>query len=137
MKLKQLYDKTNDDRKFNAQFVKILQIKQGHTAKGLAYVAAQTYSTKVRLANGDIVVNSSPSKYVTMITFVSRKLDVHVACSCNDNAFRWETSNSYKNAAEIEYSNGAPPDITNSAYRPGLCKHTVSLYLRIKPKLPS
>ncbi len=76
------------------------------------------------------------NEYLAMITFVDKALHVHVSCSCDDLTYRYEFSNSLKNAGEIEYSNGEPSDITNPLYKPSLCKHLYQLYLKIQPKLP-
>lgn len=133
--LDQLYQRTTEDRKQRAQYVKLMQTKVGHTELGLGFIAARTYSTYKVNNQGQLVRNINPQHYVSMIVFLDRKLHVHVSCSCGDNCFRWETANSYKNAAEIEYSNGEAPNITNPRYNPGLCKHLTRLYESIRPRL--
>ncbi len=135
--LRQLFKRTTEDRKQRAMYVKVLQMKTGHTKEGLGFVAAKTRSTHIVNGDGKLVRNPKPTTYVSMIIFIDRKLNCHVSCSCDDNLYRWEYANAGKNAAEIEYSNGEPPIYTNPGYKPGLCKHLVSLYLKIQPKLPS
>src|ERR1700737_672289 len=134
--LKQLARYTSDDRKDRAKFVKVLKMKTGYHANGLGFVAAMTYSTHTINAEGYRVKNMSPNRYVVMFTFIDKKLHVHASCSCADNTFMHEFANAAKDASEIEYSNGEPPDIKNPTHRPGLCKHAYSLYLKIQPKLP-
>lgn len=137
LNLRQLANKTTDLRKINSRYVKIKgRPKTGYDSEGHAYIAAQTYSTHVVTEKGVVLRNPSPSKYVTMITFVNKKLDCKVSCSCADNMFRWEVANWYKNASEIEYSNGERPRITNPRLNPGLCKHLFYLFLKIQHKLP-
>lgn len=137
LNLKQLMARTDAERKQRAQYVKILKLKAGYTSHGQGFVSAQTYSRFKVDQSGKLVRNTEPTKYVSVIVFLNRKLQCKVACSCDDNMFRWEFANSEKGASEIEYSNGQPPVVTNPAYKPGLCKHLVALVEAIKPKLPS
>lgn len=46
-----------------------------------------------------------------------------IACDCGNALFMWEVSDALKGAADIIYSNGAFPIITNPSLRPGCCKH--------------
>lgn len=135
--LAQMFNKTESGRKDRALQVQVLRLKTGYTEDGFGYVAAQTYSRYRVDPKGKLVLNKSGNKYVTVVTFLDKKLHCLVSCSCGDNTFRFETANSYKNAAIIEYSNGAAPNTTNPNYKAGLCKHLCSLYLKIKPKLPA
>ena len=135
--LRQIFKRTSEDRKQRALYVKILQMKTGHTPEGLGFVAAKTYSEYNVNAQGELVRNPSKTRYISQITFIDRKLHCHVSCSCDDNLFRWEYANTHRNASEIEYSNGEPPIDTNPGFKPGLCKHLAALYLKIQPKLPS
>jgi hypothetical protein len=134
--LKQLYARTDEERKQRATYVQIVAMKTGYTNEGLGYVAAKTFSRYKVGPDGKLKRNTVPNHYISMITFQNKKLQAVLSCSCDDNLFRWEVANSYKGASEIEYSNGAAPDTTNPNYRPGMCKHLVSLYLKIQPKLP-
>lgn len=135
--LSQLYRQTTGDRKQRATYVRILKTKAGYNKAKQGFVAAQTFSRFKVNDKGEIVRNATPNKYVTLITFLDNKLHVHIACSCSDTCFRWEVANSFKGGAVVEYSNGAAPDTTNPAYKIGMCKHLVALYLKIKPKLPA
>lgn len=133
---KQLYYRTTRERKERVQYVRIIRIKMGHNRQGLGYVAAKTYSKYKVRADGMVVKNKNRRDYLTMITFLNRKLQCIVSCSCGDNTFRWEVANTYKEASEIEFSNGEPPLITNPTFKVGMCKHIAALYLKIKPQLP-
>src|SRR6185503_16112578 len=136
LNLKQLVRHTDDGRKQRARYVKLVGLKTGHLRSGLGYVASKSRSTHRVDANGKIVRTVDPQTHITVITFIDRKLNVHCACSCEDNTFRWEYANTVKNASEIEYSNGEPPTTTNPRLRNSLCKHMVALVDRIRPKLP-
>lgn len=134
--LKQLYQRTTPERKDRAQYVRIIKVKMGHTKQGLGYVACRSYSRFKVGADGRLKRNEDPTHYVTMFTFLNKKLQCIASCSCGDNTFRFEVSNSYKGAAEIEFSNGEPPLTTNPTFKVGMCKHMTSLYKKIQPKLP-
>jgi hypothetical protein len=134
--IKQLAALTTKDRKQRSTYVKIAQNKIGHNKQGLGFIAAKTYSSHTVNNKGNIVPNPSPIHYVSVITFLDKKLHVHVGCSCDDNLFRYEFANTDKDASEIEYSNGEPPDTMNPQLVPGLCKHLYRVYLSIKNKLP-
>jgi hypothetical protein len=135
--LKQLEARTTRERKIRAQYVKIVRMKTGHTPEGLGFVAAQTYSKWIVNRQGKLVPNPNKHYYISQITFINKKLKVHVSCSCDDNLYRWEYANSDKEAAVIEYSNGEMPSTTNPLLKAGLCKHLVALVTQIRPKLPS
>jgi hypothetical protein len=134
--LKSLMARTDEHRKQRAAYVKIIKTKIGHNKLGQGYIAAQTYSTHKVGADGRMVRNTNKHRYLTMLTFVDKKLHVVASCSCGDQTFRWEWANTQKGAAEIEYSNGEPPTTTNPTFKIGLCKHQVALVNLIKPKLP-
>lgn len=134
--LKQLVARTDPERKQRATYVKIIKMKTGHNSEGRGVVLAQSYSRMKVNSEGRLVRNASPERYMSGIVFLNTKLQVHVACSCLDNTFRWEWANANKGASEIEYSNGEPPNTTNPMYKTGLCKHLVALVERIAPKLP-
>lgn len=138
--LQQIIRRTTGLRKSNAKYVRLVKLTTGHWKvgpdKGLGYVAAQSYSTHVQDAHGVVTRNPDQTRYVTVITFIDSKLHVRCSCSCPDFLYRWEVALNNKGAAEIEYSNGALPNITNPQMRPASCKHLVCLYERIKNKLP-
>lgn len=134
--IKQLAKRTSEDRKQRALYVKIIAMKAGRTPEGLGFVAAKTYSTHTVNSKGELVRNPSPTRYVSMITFIDKKLHCKVSCSCDDLLFRWEFANAEKEAGDIEYSNGEAPNTTNPELKPSLCKHIMALYTKIQPKLP-
>jgi len=135
--LKQLLNRTDPERKQRAIYVKVIRAKFGrHKDSGNAFIAAQTYSRMRVSADGRLVRNTDPHRYLTMFTFVDKKLNVIASCSCGDQTFRWEWANANKGASEIEYSNGEPPNVTNPTYKVGMCKHQVALLEFIRPKMP-
>ena len=136
LNLKRFMAKTDDERKQRARYVKLVGVKTGHLKNGLGYVACKSYSTHKVNAKGKLVRTQSPNHHVTVMTFIDKKLNVHCACSCEDNTFRWEFANTAKDAAVIEYSNGEAPSTTNPKLRNSLCKHMVALVEYIRPKLP-
>ncbi len=91
-------------------------------ATKLPLAAAQVYSLD-RNADGSRKIH----KYVTSILF-RRTKKVKVSCSCHDFMYRFEWVLWKKGAADIVYSNGETPDITNPGYLGGCCKHLVALW---------
>lgn len=136
MTLSQLAARTTMDRIERARHVKLLQTKIGHNAEGQGFIAAQTTTTRKVDPHGRLVRVTSGSKYVTMITFVDKKLHCIVSCSCDDNLFRWEVANTKRKASEIEYSNGENPVVTNPKLNPGLCKHLYAVFVSVRSRLP-
>lgn len=134
--LKQFFQRTDRDRQARARYVKITGMKTGHLKSGLAYVASKSHSTHRINSEGKLVRTVNPTQHITVITFINSKLHVHVACSCEDNTYRWEWANTQKGAAVIEYSDGSPPDYNNPRYRASMCKHMVALTLKIIDRLP-
>ena len=134
--LKQFMRKTDRERHNRSAYVRIVGMKTGRFQNGLGYVASKSYSTHKVNAQGKMVRIPKPQHHVTVITFIDKRLHVHCACSCEDNTFRWEFANTQKDASEIEYSNGEPPNTTNPTMRTSLCKHMVALVNKVRPKLP-
>lgn len=135
--LPQIIRRTNRFRKEGAKYVRILDLKKGYNSLGQGFIASSSYSTHILGADGRPYVNRDAHKYVTVITFLDKKLHVNVSCSCSDFKFRWETALSYKGAAEIEYSDGSPPDNTNPQYKTATCKHLYALWeKKLAGKIP-
>jgi hypothetical protein len=129
--------KANRLRKENAKYVRIIDVKKGYNSLGQGFIASSSYSTHIIGNDGRPHINTSPNRYVTVITFLDKKLHVSCACSCDDFKYRWETALSYKGGAEIEYSDGSAPDSTNPKYTAACCKHLISLYERkLAGKIP-
>jgi hypothetical protein len=126
--LPQIVRRTNKFRKAGAKYVRILDVKKGYDSKGRGFIASSSYSTHIIGPDGRAYVNRNAQKYVTVITFLDKKLHVHVSCSCSDFLYRHEWVLAEKGAAEIEYSDGSPPDVTNPQHRVGQCKHLIALY---------
>lgn len=138
MKILELYRRTSDERRYLAQFVRLKEMKSGRLEDGTAFVAAHSESMKRIDKHGFLVPVPARDRktYVSAIVFIDKKLNVKVGCSCLDNLFRWEYSNAKKGAADIYYSNGQPPNMTNPMLKVSLCKHLAALYLKIAHKLP-
>ena len=132
----QLFARTTMDRIERARHVKLLKTKIGHDADGYGFVAAQTTTVRKIDEKGRLIRVKNGPKYVTMITFFDKYLHCRISCSCDDNLFRWEVSNTLRKASEIEYSNGDLPVMTNPKLNPGMCKHLVALYQSIRSRLP-
>ena len=126
--LPQIVRRTNAFRKAGAKYVRILDVKKGYNSLGQGFIASSSYSTHILGSDGRPYVNRNAVKYVTVITFLDKKLHVHVSCSCDDFKFRSEWVLAEKGAAEIEYSDGSPPDVTNPQRRIGQCKHLIALW---------
>lgn len=134
--LKQIIKRTRPDRIMNARFVKITKLKTGYSRSGRAYAACQSYSTHHITPEGRLVPHKDHTRYVTVIEFLDARLRVNVSCSCDDFKYRAEYALHTHGAADIEYSNGEAATTTNPNNTPQCCKHLVSLYNRIKHKLP-
>lgn len=134
--IQQIVKKANRLRLEGARYVRITDVKKGYDSQGRGFVAAASYSTHLIGEDGRPVANPHPHKYVSVITFLDTKLHVQVSCSCADFLYRWEVALHDKGAAEIEYSNGAYPTMTNPQGRHATCKHLISLYRKIEKKLP-
>lgn len=136
LNIHQIVKKANRLRQEGAHYVRITDLKKGYDARGRGFVASASFSTHLIGEDGRPVPNPHPHKYVTVITFLDAKLNVKVSCSCADFLYRWEVALHNKGAADIEYSNGAFPTMTNPSGKHATCKHLIALYNRIKNKLP-
>src|ERR1700684_1522136 len=125
--LPQIVRQTDKLRKERSKYVKILYTKKGYNTLGQGFIATSSYSTHLVDPNGRVYVNEQPDKYITVVTFLDNKLHVKASCSCPDFLYREEWALWNRKAADIEYSNGDFPDITNSQYRPYGCKHLMAL----------
>lgn len=135
--LHQIARRTNRLRQEGSRYVRIIDMKKGYDSLGRGFVASASYSTHLIDQDGRAIRNPHPHKYVTVITFLDSKLHVLVSCSCADFMYRHEVALHSKEAAEIEYSNGAFPSVTNPGLRTGTCKHLLALYYKIRDKLPA
>lgn len=138
MNLRDFRQSTLQIRKANARYAVIEQTKTGrHKKSGLNFVAGIIHTTAVIRGDGTLVEKDDDdiNSYVAVITFIDKKANVHVACSCPDNLYRWEYANTQHGASEIEYCNGDFPSIRNATLRPSLCKHLYALADNIAPLL--
>lgn len=58
---------------------------------------------------------------------VNRHKKVLVQCSCESFVFTFEYANATVGASRMIYCNGQPPNFTNPAFIPGMCKHLIAL----------
>jgi len=135
--LPQIAQRTNRLRQEGSRYVRIIHMKKGWDSLGRGFVACSSYSTHIISGDGRPIKNTNPSRYITVITFLDTQLHVNISCSCGDFTYRWETALHHKSAADIEYSNGEWPVITNPQGRGWACKHLLALYYKIKPQLPA
>lgn len=56
---------------------------------------------------------------------ISRCPDIKISCSCPRFKFKWEFSLAMRYAADIIFSNGEYPVITNPSLKIGACKHCI------------
>ena len=122
-------------REVNARYVRITRLKTGFTPDGFAFAACQSYSTHHVTPQGYKVVNPVRTRYVTVVKFLDTQLHCALSCSCQDFQYVWEQVLHTKGAAELEYSNGETPDMTNPLHQVGCCKHLVALYHKIQTRI--
>lgn len=134
MKLSQLMNSSERMRKLNSKFVKILNYKEGRDKSGQAVAMAKTYTPYELNVHHRIQPSKDKNRYVSSITFIDKKLNVKVSCSCPDYMYRWEFANAQAGAADIIYGNGDEPGSTNPGNVPGLCKHLIALRSAVKQK---
>lgn len=113
----------------NASFTRI---KKLHGVRrdddGRIYAYATTYSTKIWDAKHRVWVRKPPKYYDTFIMVNPRKNSVVLSCSCPDFMYRHEVALWKRGGADIEYSNGMRPRITNPRERATCCKHCLRFY---------
>lgn len=120
MRMQQIIDKSPNNRKDKATYVKIKEVKKVKTAHKTVIFKAKTSSTHDNVGNPK---RGSGSTYVTSVE-TNGKMSV-VSCSCEDFAYRWEVALNKKKAARIQYSNGEDPVDTNPRMIPGCCAHLI------------
>jgi len=135
LKLSTIVTRTDPVRRSNAKFVRLVQFKAGYTPRGTGYAACKSYSTHHYDVHGRVRVNPDRTRYVTVVEFIDKKLHVNVSCSCPDFMYRYEYALHKRKAADLEYSNGQPPDMTNPTQVVGQCKHLVALYLKLRNQI--
>lgn len=132
-----IYRRTTNKRKEAAKYVRILASRSGYTKEGFGFFAMQTHSTHEWDGKRKRFVPATREKpkYVTVVTIIDDDLNCLVSCSCKDFLYRWEVALTTKGAAEVEYSNGAMPTITNPSLAPRCCKHLSCMYDKINHQL--
>ena len=134
MKMDQLVKGTNAMRRANSKFVKVLNYKAGKDKEGRPTAMAKTYTPHEYNVHRHIVDARDKKRYVSAITFIDKKLNVEVTCSCPDYVFSGaEYNNAQVGASKIRYGNGEPPD-SSKPDRPSMCKHLIALRALVKAK---
>lgn len=104
---------------------------------GRIYARATTYSTKLYDKKRRVWYRKiTPKVYDTFIMINPKRKNVVLSCSCPDFLYRHEVALYRRGGAEIEYSNGRLPKITNPRYRPTCCKHCLAFYLYLSNRRP-
>lgn len=132
--LDQLIIKTPKNRIDNAKYVRFSNLKTGYDKAGLAYIAGKARSIAKVDVRGNVVPNHDKHQYVTIFKFLDKKLRVKVSCSCADFMYRAEVALSRAGAADVYYSNGEMPEVTNPRLIPYICKHLVAFRILLKQK---
>lgn len=110
---------------------------------GSQYIAyAKTFSTKIYVRkNGVRVLVDKPKvlydTFIFLKRYKTRRSTIVLSCSCDDFKYRHEVALYKRGGAEIEYSNGMRPKITNPKYRFTCCKHCLRFYEYLSHRLPS
>lgn len=105
---------------------------------GRVYAYANTYSTKIFDKKHRVwITKLLPKTYDTFIMINPKYKNVVLSCSCPDFMYRHEVALYRRGGAEIEYSNGRLPKITNPKYRATCCKHCLAFYLFLSNKYPN
>jgi hypothetical protein len=131
-KLDQLVKASEQLRKINARFVRVVAYKTGRDKKGLAVAMAKTYTRHEVNVHRKLQNAKDQNRYVSHVKFMDKKLNVEVSCSCPDFLFRWEYRLAEVGAAKIRYSNGEAPTVNDMGL--GMCKHLLALRELIKKK---
>ena len=121
----------------NAKYTMVTNPRVGFDKKsGLPFFIAQTYSTKVYDPKLKTMVPNPRvnERYLTEIHTLDKKGHIELSCSCPDFLFRHEVALFDKDAAQVEYSNGDYPKITNPLLKPTCCKHCLSFYTLLHSK---
>ena len=101
------------------------------------YAYASTYSTKLYDKKTRVwYTKPMPKVYDTFIMINPKRKNVVLSCSCPDFLYRHEVALYRKGGAEITYSNGRLPKITNPKYRATCCKHCLAMYLYLSSVRP-
>ena len=104
---------------------------------GRIYAYASTYSTKLYDKKTRVwYTKPMPKVYDTFIMINPKRKNVVLSCSCPDFLYRHEVALYRKGGAEITYSNGRLPKITNPKYRATCCKHCLAMYLYLSSVRP-
>lgn len=124
----------------NAAFARAKFMGLRRDLDGRYYARAQTWSTKIfdkRL--GRFVSKPSYVKYDTFIMihpYKTRRTTIVLSCSCPDFLYRHEVALYKRGGAEVEYSNGRLPKITNPRLRATCCKHCLRFYIDLSRRFP-
>ena len=120
----------------NSKYVQFKDVRVGFNDKNLTFFVARSSSPYIwdsRLKR-KVTNPTRNNTYTTTIEVLNKKGNVKLSCSCPDFLFRHEVALFTKDAAEIEYSNGDYPEMTNPLLQPSCCKHCLALYEALHKK---
>ena len=138
------YAKTQLTNAAYARIKKFHGIRQDEDGRYYAY--ATTYSTKTfDKRTGRWISKKSHQTYDTFIMIrhykrsrgYQRQSTIVLSCSCADFKYRHEVALYKSGGADIEYSNGRLPKITNPRLRRTCCKHCLRFYQFLSKEYPS
>ncbi len=123
----------------NAHDVEVLTIAKQKTRSGMPAIHAVTLTNDPWRPNRlkkphdtfiiglDKLSDGSPDTK----TPINKHKRVIVSCACENYVFQWEYANATYGASRILYGNCSAPNFTNPGLAPGMCKHLVSLALKV------
>ncbi len=120
----------------NSKYVKFKDVRVGFNENKQPFFVARTTSPYIwdpRLRRR-VTNPTKDNVYTTVIEVLNKSGKVKLSCSCPDFLFRHEVALFTKDAADIEYSNGQFPEITNPLLHPSCCKHCLALYEALHKK---
>ena len=126
---RQMLNATPNNFKVNAAYVKVNRREIRKRKDG------EFFTMLTRTATAPAAAGDPPSKHVQRIDILvpeeknpqAKNARLKVSCDCGSFKFMWEYALSRYGAADIVFSNGEPPRVTNPKLSPGICKHLVRL----------
>ena len=123
--------------KENARHVRVRSIKRLRTSKGrFAFVSTMT--------DPDHAWQEQPHHQRIDVLRPRGESDIFdkgsrlkVSCDCGNFLYTWEVALARRGAADIVYSNGRWPKVTNPQGVPGVCKHLYRLFAHLKTQGPT
>ena len=140
MTMKQIQANTPRDRKILVPYVSITHLKKKQTKPDrrriLQAITSSTGAPHPR--SGQVLKKKEKNRYITYVEALQGdskplgKSYIKVSCECGDFWSHWEYALNRRGAADIEYSNGEPPVVTNPTLIAGACKHIMAMFQLIQ-----